>query len=73
MSIKAVEREIHLSQRRLSEQFMPIFCDQRAVRRDIDLEAFLVGDIQQLVDLGMEKRLPFDVQINVIGVRFDLV
>jgi len=73
MSVKAVQREVHLSKRRLSEQFMPIFCDQRTVCCDIDLEPLLVAQIEQLIDLRVEQRLPFDMQINVFGVRFDLI
>lgn len=73
MSVKAVKREVHLSERGLAQQFMPIFRDQRPICGDVDLEAFLMTDIEQLINFGMEKRFSFDVQVNVIGVRFDLI
>lgn len=52
---------------------MPVLRDQRAVGRDVDLESFFMADIQQFVDLRMEQRLPLHVQINITGVRLDLV
>lgn len=73
MSIKAVEREVHLSQRRLAQQLMPVLRDQRAVGRDVDLEPLLMADIQQLVDLRMKQRLSLHMQINVTRVRLDLI
>ncbi len=73
MSIKAVKGEIDLTQRRLPEQFMLRLMNQGSVCRQIDLEPFLVANIQQLVDFRVKERLPFDVQINMIGMRFDLV
>lgn len=52
---------------------MPIFCDQSAVGRDIDLKAFFVADIEQFIDFGVKQRLSFYVQINVLSMRLDLV
>ena len=73
MSVKAVEREVHLSQRRLAQQLMPVLGDQRAVGRDVDLEPLLMADIQQLVDLRMKQRLSLHMQINVTRMRLDLI
>lgn len=52
---------------------MPIFRNQCAVGRNVDLEAFFMADVEQLVDFRMEQRLSFYVQVNVPGVRPDLI
>lgn len=52
---------------------MPILRDQRAVGRNVDLEPFFMADIQQLIDLRMEQRLPLHMQINVTRMRLDLI
>ena len=52
---------------------MPVLRDQRAVGRDVDLEPFFMANIQQLIDLRVEQRLPLHMQINVTRMRLDLV
>lgn len=52
---------------------MPVFLNKRSVRRYIDLEPFAMAGIQQLIDFGMEEGFAFDVKINMIRMRFDLI
>ncbi|MNI46632.1 hypothetical protein D3C73_1011050 [compost metagenome] len=61
MPVEAVQREIHLAQRRLADNLRTRLMDQRAVGRDIDLEAFGMRGIQQLADLRMQQRLTFNM------------
>ncbi|MNG28565.1 hypothetical protein D3C84_1138440 [compost metagenome] len=47
--------------------------NQCSVSRDIDLEPFGMGGIQQVAKLRMQQRLAFDMQVDMIAVRLDLV
>lgn len=52
---------------------MPHFGEQRAVRGDVDLKPFFVTDVEQLIDLGVQQRLAFDMEINIVRMRLDVV
>ena len=73
VAVEAVQREIDLPQRRLAEDFGARFMQQRAVRGEVHLEAAFMGQVEQHVDLGMQQGLAFDVKINMVGMRPDLV
>ncbi|MMZ67876.1 hypothetical protein D1872_305070 [compost metagenome] len=65
MPVEAVQGKVHLAQRRLAEQLVSRFRQQRSVRRNIHFETLLMGDVQQQIDFGMKQRFAFDMQINV--------
>ena len=73
MAVPAMEREVDLPQRRFAKNFMTRLMQQRSVRRQVHLKPSVMTDVEQLVDLRMQQRLAFDMEIDMVGERLDFV
>ncbi|MNJ50770.1 hypothetical protein D3C77_460570 [compost metagenome] len=68
-----MQREVHLPQRRLIDNFRSGLSNERPVRCNIYFKALFMTYIQQSINFRMKQRFAFYMKINIVGMRLNLI